>query len=122
MVWPLYLAALLTVGWGVAHLFPTRNVVAGFGEISEDNRLILTMEWIVEAVALIFIGALVTLTALVHPQSTLALTVQIASAIALTVLAVVSFFTGFRINFLPYKLCPFLFMTSALLVVVATLG
>ena len=25
--------------WGVAHIVPTRNVVAGFGPLSEDNRI-----------------------------------------------------------------------------------
>jgi len=34
--------------WGVAHLVPTRKVAAGFGPISEDNRHIITMEWIAE--------------------------------------------------------------------------
>ena len=51
-----YIGAGLTTLWGIAHLFPTRNVVADFGDISEDNRHIITMEWIVEGVALIFIG------------------------------------------------------------------
>ncbi len=44
-----YIGAGLTTLWGVAHLFPTKNVVADFGDISEDNRHIITMEWIVEA-------------------------------------------------------------------------
>ena len=54
----LYLGALLPLGWGIAHLSPTKAVVAGFGEISIDNRRIITMEWITEGVALIFLGAL----------------------------------------------------------------
>ena len=29
----LYLGSGLTVIWGVAHLFPTKSVVQGFGEI-----------------------------------------------------------------------------------------
>ena len=45
--------------WGIAHLFATRAVVKGFGEISKDNKKIITMEWIVEGVSLIFIGTLV---------------------------------------------------------------
>ena len=55
----LYLGAFLTFLWGVAHLFPTRSVVEGFGEISQDNRRIIAMEWIVEGVSLIFIGLIV---------------------------------------------------------------
>ena len=54
-----YIGAGFVGFWGIAHLFPTKNVVADFGDISEDNRNIITMEWIVEGMALIFIGALV---------------------------------------------------------------
>jgi hypothetical protein len=38
--------------WGIAHVIPTRQVVAGFGEITRDNRLVLTMEWVAEALAM----------------------------------------------------------------------
>ena len=44
---PLYVGAGLTALWGIAHLVPTKSVVDGFGDISEDNRHIITMEWIV---------------------------------------------------------------------------
>ncbi len=40
----LYIAGALTFSWGVAHLFPTKSVVKGFGDISEDNRKIILME------------------------------------------------------------------------------
>jgi len=30
----LYVASLFLVFWGIAHLFPTRSVVTGFGDIS----------------------------------------------------------------------------------------
>ncbi len=52
----LCIGAGLTAIWGIAHLFPTSSVVKGFGEISADNKNIITMEWIVEGVSLIFIG------------------------------------------------------------------
>ena len=55
----LYAGAALPLIWGVAHLFPTRNVVAGFGDISLDNKRVITMEWINEAAALVFISAVV---------------------------------------------------------------
>ncbi|MFH1296169.1 MAG: hypothetical protein ABIJ04_02710 [Bacteroidota bacterium] len=54
-----YVAGATTFGWGVAHLFPTKSVVKGFGDISEVNRNILRMEWITEGIALIFLGILV---------------------------------------------------------------
>src|SRR5450756_65265 len=59
--------ALLYVGsgvifvWGVANIMPTRSVVKGFGETSEENRRIITMEWIAEGLALCSIGMLVLL-------------------------------------------------------------
>ena len=55
----LYLGALLPFFWGVAHLFPTKSVVEGFGGITLDNQRIITMEWINEGACLIFLGAVV---------------------------------------------------------------
>ncbi len=54
----LYSGSAFIAFWGIAHLFPTRSVVSGFGGISVDNKRIITMEWIVEGIALIFIGFL----------------------------------------------------------------
>ena len=52
----LYSGSAFIAFWGIAHLFPTKSVVAGFGEISADNKRIITMEWIIKGIALIFIG------------------------------------------------------------------
>jgi hypothetical protein len=91
-------------------------VVAGFGELSTDNRRIITMEWIVEGVALISLGSLVaavTATGADSASSSAAYAVAIATLIGL---AIVSLFTGFRVAFLPFRLCPFIFAASALLI------
>jgi ABC-type uncharacterized transport system permease subunit len=112
----IYIGAVITIIWGVAHLFPTKNVVKGFGEISADNKNIITMEWIVEGVALIFIGAIVVGVTIIDSSSVVSGFIYISSAIILIVLAVVSLFTGFKVNFLPFKLCPVLFTTSAVLI------
>ena len=40
----LHVGAGVTAFWGIAHLVPTRSVVRGFGEITLDNRRIITME------------------------------------------------------------------------------
>jgi hypothetical protein len=109
----LYLGAFLPFAWGVAHLFPTRSIVSGFGSISLDNRRILAMEWITEGVALIFLGALVASVTMTDSTSAVALVVYLVCAGALLVLAVVSVFTGFRVNFFPFKVCPFLFSAAA---------
>ncbi len=47
-----YVAAGLVGLWGVSHAIPTRAVVAGFGEISADNRRVLVQEWLAEAVTM----------------------------------------------------------------------
>lgn len=116
----LYLGSALTVVWGVAHLFPTRSVVSGFGEISTDNKQIITMEWIVEGVALIFIGVLVSTVTLIGYETDVASAVFITSSVTLVVLAVVSLFTGYRVDYLPFKLCPFIFGASAVLILAGT--
>ena len=117
----LYLGAALTALWGIAHLFPIGSVVKGFGTISTDNQHIITMEWIVEGVSLIFIGALVACVTFIDPVATVSKAVFLLSAIGLFVLTLVSLFTGFKVNFLPYKLCPFIFTASALLILVGGL-
>jgi hypothetical protein len=33
-------------------------------------------------------------------------------------LAIVSLFTGYKVNFPPFKLCPFIFTASALLIII----
>ena len=111
----LYLGGALSIVWGVAHLLPTKSVVAGFGEISVDNRYIIMMEWIVEGVALIFIGVLVVVVTLIDRVSETAVAVYITSISGLVVLAIVSLFTGFKVNFLPFKLYPLIFSVSATL-------
>ncbi len=112
----LYLGAALTALWGIAHLFPTKSVVEGFGDISIDNKRIITMEWIVEGVSLFFMGLLVATVTFIDPLSLVSRAVYILIILGLLVLATVSLFTGFKVNFLPYKLCPFIFIVSAVLI------
>jgi hypothetical protein len=38
----LYVASALTALWGLAHLFATKGAVRGFGDITADNRRIIT--------------------------------------------------------------------------------
>ena len=117
----LYLGAALTALWGIMHLFPTKGVVAGFGEISDDNRHIITMEWIVEGVSLIFIGVLVAVVTAIDPEAAVSAAVYIISAIGLLVLALVSLLTGFRVSLFWFKLCPFILTASAVLMLAGAL-
>jgi hypothetical protein len=112
----IYIGGATALLWGVTHLFPTRNVVKGFGEITLDNQRIITMEWIVEGATLIFLGALTFVITIVDPTAQISRLVYWFIAGMLVVLAVISLFTGFKINFLPYKLCPLIFTLSAVLI------
>ncbi|WP_300465294.1 hypothetical protein [Desulfobacula sp.] len=112
----LYIASAITGIWGVAHLFATKGVVAGFGNISTDNRRIITMEWIVEGIALLSIGAFVATATVIQPEAPTSSGIYAVAIITLVVLAIVSLFTGFRIAFLPFRLCPFIFSLSAVLI------
>jgi hypothetical protein len=117
----LYLGSAFVTLWGVAHLFPTRSVVSGFGDISIDNKRIITMEWIIEGVALIFIGSINAIVTAIDHTGSISLVIYLSSVIILIVLASVSFFTGFKISFLPFKLCPVIFITSAALIILGCL-
>ena len=104
----LYLGSIVIILWGIGHLAPTRSVVKGFGEISRDNKLIITMDWIAEGLTLCFIGLLILfVTVLAGPASTGAKVVYRLCFGMLVVLAVLSFFTGARTSVLPMKICPF---------------
>ena len=117
----LCLGAFFTFAWGVAHLFPTRSVVKGFGEISTDNKRVITMEWIVEGVALVFIGVLVAVVTMVDYTSPVSGAVYWICFAGLNSLSIVSLFTGFKVAFLPFKLCPVIFTGSSVLIILGSL-
>ena len=117
----IYSGSAFILFWGIAHLFPTRSVVSGFGEISVDNKRIITMEWIIEGIALIFIGVINAIVTAIDHTSTISLAIYLSSAVVLIVLAFVSLLTGFKISFLPFKLCPVIFITSAVLIILGGL-
>jgi len=117
----LYLGSFFLLFWGVAHLFPTRSVVKGFGDISLDNRRIITMEWIIEGVSLIFIGAIVSSVTYIDHTNLISKTIYWLSFAMLNTLSLVSLFTGFKIAFLPFKLCPVIFTTSSILILLGSI-
>ena len=112
----LYIASAMTGLWGVAHLVATQGVVAGFGELTADNRRIITMEWIVEGVALFSTAAFVAAATAIDSQATVSSAVYAVAMTTLLALALVSLFTGFRVAFLPFRLCPLIFTLSAVLI------
>ena len=88
---PALVAAVLATGWGTAHLFPTRTIVHGFGDIGTENRRVITMEWIYEGTTLIFTGLVTAAVTLIgNDASTTAAVVYVVTAGLLIVMAVVA--------------------------------
>lgn len=108
-----YAAAGVIAFWGVSHLVPTRSVVAGFGRISLVSRRVLTMEWVAEGLALVFVGALVAAVTLsVGADDRAAVLVYRLAASLLAAIAILATFTGARMPVAWFKVCP-LVLTSA---------
>ena len=102
-----YAAAGLVAVWGIAHLVPTRAVVAGFGSISLDNRRVLTMEWVAEGVTMLFAGALVAAVTLsAGADDSAAVLVYRLTAALLAAVAVLTALTGARTPVAWFKACP----------------
>jgi hypothetical protein len=115
----LYGGAGVIFVWGAAHVAPTRGVVAGFGELSPDNKRIITMEWIAEGLTLCFVGVLVAATTL-WAGGGAGRVVYVASAAFLVVLAGLSWSTGARTKILPMRLCPYVKTAVAAALVAGT--
>ena len=108
--------------WGIGHLMPTSSIVKGFGPLSQDNRRIITMEWIAEGLTLCSIGVLASMCMLVGgPDRQVSVIMVRALAILLIMMAILSAFTGGRTSILPMKLCPYVKTTVALLFVIGSL-
>ena len=117
----LYLGAALPLFWGIAHLFPTKDVINGFGDISADNRRIITMEWINEGAALIFVGILIATVTFIDSTAPASRVVYLLSFLFLNALSVISLKTGAKIDFLPFRLCPLIFTGSSVLLLFGNL-
>ncbi len=112
----LYIGSTVITLWGIAHIVPTKSVVTDFGPISEDNKRIITMEWIAEGLTLCFIGLLVLfITIWDGSQNPVSLNVYRISAVMLIIMAVLTLLTGARTSIVPIKICPFVKTTVAIL-------
>jgi len=116
----LYVGSAFLLFWGVAHLFPTRSVVQGFGDISVDNERIITMEWIIEGVSLIFIAVIVAAVTSIDHTGAISRTVYWISFVMLNTLSVISLLTGFKVSLVPFKLCPVIFTTASILILLGS--
>lgn len=117
----LYVGSIVIILWGIAHLVPTRAIVGGFGDISKDNKFIITMDWIAEGLTLCFTGLVVIIPLIIYGAgNTVVITISIISAAMLIVLAVLSMFTGFKTSIIPMKICPFVKTVVAVLFVLGS--
>lgn len=114
--------SIITLVWGIAHIIPTKQVVIGFGDISKDNKLIITMEWIAEGVAICFIGTLVfVLTLLGFSSSPVGVVVIRLSSLMLFIMAILTLFTGSKTSIIPIKICPIVKTFVAILWLIASI-
>lgn len=103
----LYLGSVIILIWGIGHIIPTKSVVTGFGNISEDNKRIITMEWIAEGLILCFIGVLVFLiTFLEGLQNSGSILVYQLCGLMLLVMAGLTAMTGAKTPIKAIKFCP----------------
>ena len=117
----LYIGSAIITLWGIAHIVPTKSVVSGFGAISQDNKRIITMEWIAEGLTLCFIGLLALLvTVFVGPQNQVSNIVYWVSAAMLVVMAILTSVTGARTSIVPIKICPAVKIAVAMLFLLGT--
>ncbi len=117
----IYAGSLIIILWGAAHIAPVKSVVAGFGPISEDNRRLITMEWVAEGLTLMFIGALAALVAFSGGvENPVSIIVFRSSAAILIVFAVWTSLTGAKTPILPMKICPIVKTTVALLFLIGS--
>ena len=115
-----YIAAAMTGLWGMAHAIPTRQVVAGFGPISKDNRLVVTQEWLVEAFAMWGLAILVVVVTAVASGASITSWVYRIVAGLLLALAGLTALTGARTAVIWFKICPVLLTSSAALLLIAS--
>ena len=76
------------------------------------------MEWIVEGLTMMFLGVLIIVVTKADTESKLTKYIYILIVGLLFSLAILSLFTGFRVEFLPFRLCPIIFSVSAIFIII----
>ena len=118
----LYAGAIITMGWGIAHIIAARAVVKGFGDISEDNKKFILMEWVAEGLTLCFVGVMVLLAGILGgTTNSVSRIVFRTSAGMLIVMAIWTALTGARTSNIPTKICPFVLTVVSILFILGSL-
>jgi hypothetical protein len=117
-----YVAGAVVAVWGVAHVVPTRPVLAGFEPITAENRRIVLQEWLAEAFTMWGIAAVVVaVTAAGGANAAARWWVYRVAAGLLVALGALTALTGARTPVVWFKICPVLLAGSAALPVAASL-
>ena len=115
------IAAAIVFMWGVSHIIPTKEVVAGIGDIGEDNRFIITMEWVAEGLSFVFVAGLIAAVTLsdraLEPAEEL---VYIVSSVFLMTIGLWTAKTGARTGVIWFKMCPVVMTISSALLIAAS--
>jgi hypothetical protein len=116
----IYIGSAIIILWGIAHLIPTKTIVQGFGDISEDNKKVLAMEIIAEGLTLIFLGVLPLLLTLMSDSDVIVNRTIFICAIMLLAMATLTLFTGARTSVIWYKICPAVKTAAAVLFILGS--
>jgi hypothetical protein len=116
----IYVGSVIIIVWGIAHLIPTKTIVKGFGDISEDNKKVLAMEIIAEGLTLIFLGVLPLLLTLMSDKDVIVNRTIFICAIMLLAMALLTLFTGARTSVIWYKICPAVKTAAAVLFILGS--
>jgi len=116
-----YVAAGVVFLWGVSHIIPTKQVVAGFGDISRDNRYVITMEWVAEGLSFMFVAALVVAVTWSGktPETAGDLVYRVCAGFLLAV-GVWTAVTGARTKVIWFRMCPVVMTLTAGLLMAAS--
>jgi hypothetical protein len=118
----LYIGSVITIGWGIAHIIAARAVVKGFGDISEDNKKFILMEWVAEGLTLCFIGILVLLTGILGGmENEVSRIVFRICAGMVIVMGVWTALTGAKTSNIPTKICPYVLAVVGILFIIGSL-
>jgi len=117
-----YVAAGIVFLWGVSHIIPTKQVVAGFGDIGRDNRHIITMEWVAEGLSFMFVAVLVVAVTWSSqaPEAAEDLVYRVVTGFLLAIGAWTAM-TGARTKVIWFRMCPIVMTVTSGLLIAASL-
>lgn len=115
------IGSLFAIFWGFVHMIILRDILAGFGELSKENRLLLVYSWITEGITLLILGAIPLLVLWLGEWGAVnSLLIVRVVAGSLVISAVWTIFTGYKSSQVPMKFNPFIKLNAALLLTAAT--